>query len=184
MTTNTQKLAIGTFAKREEAEQAIDALKGANFPLDHVSVIAKHAEGTEELSGAQMSDRIDGHDVGAPIEAAQEATTDAIWGGTLVGLTSLAIPGAGPVLAAGTLGVALLTGVAGAGVSAIASRNLVKAIEDLGIPKEQARGYSDRLLQGDYLVLVKGNDTEIQQAEPVLSDRGIQTWGTFDAASA
>ncbi|MBD1904736.1 general stress protein [Funiculus sociatus GB2-A5] len=173
---------IGVFSNREEAQQGINELKASDFPMDKVSVIARDADHNDQLSGAEMSDRVGSQDVGSATGVVADAVTGATWGTVLVGLTSLAIPGVGPVLAAGSLGVALLTGVAGTGLGALASNNLVKAMTDLGIPEEQARAYSDRLHLGKYLLIVDGSDEDIHRAEAILSNKGIKDWGIFNPA--
>jgi hypothetical protein len=61
---------------------------------------------------------------------------------------------------------------------------LVRAIADLGIPEEQARVYSDRLHQDNYLVIVDGTQDEISRAEPIFSDQGIQDWGVYHPSQA
>ena len=99
-----------------------------------------------------------------------------------MGLSSLAIPGAGPILAAGSLATALTAAVAGEGAGAIATNRLVGVLADLGIPKAQAEIYGDRLINGYYLVFVDGTEQTIQQAETVLSDQGIRDWGIYNPA--
>jgi hypothetical protein len=53
-----------------------------------------------------------------------------------------------------------------------------------GIDKPQAEIYSERLLRGDYVVLIEGDDTQIQQAGDVLSQKSIQDWGIYSAVNA
>jgi hypothetical protein len=85
------------------------------------------------------------------------------------------------VIAAGSVGAALLATVASTGFEAAAIGGVVRALTDLGIPEEQARVYSDRLYQGSYLVIVEGTDDEISRAEPIISNRGIQDWAIYDS---
>ncbi|OUL36119.1 hypothetical protein BV372_08620 [Nostoc sp. T09] len=179
--------ALGVFVNSQKIEQAINELKAANFPMEQVSVIAKDVEQGEHLGEAQMSDgprptfgdRIGDQDVNTtgPVADTLTATT---WGSFLVGLSSLALPGLGAVLAAGSVGVALVSSVAGVAVSAAANQNLLKALGDLGIPEERARVYSDRLQQSYYLLIVDGTEAEIHRAEPILLDRGIEYWGIYN----
>ena len=97
----------------------------------------------------------------------------------LVGLGSLAIPGIGPMIAAGTFGASLVATVASTGVAAATFGGVVEALTDLGIPEETARIYTDRLHAGDYLVVVDGSEDDISRAQGVFSSRGIQNWGVF-----
>lgn len=43
--------------------------------------------------------------------------------------------------------------------------------------------YSERVSQGEYLVIIDGTDAEISQAEPLVNNRGIQNWATFNISS-
>jgi len=182
MVVGNQKHAFGVFSKREAAEVALHELKTSGFPMDNVSIIAKDAEQNDRVGGAQMSDHVGDQDVNTPTGVVADTLTGATWGTLLVGLSSLALPGIGPILAAGSVGAALVTGVVGTGVGAAATGNLVNALADLGIPEEQARSYSDRLLGGNYLVIVEGTDEEIDRAESILSDQGIQDWGIYNSS--
>ncbi|WP_017714738.1 hypothetical protein [Kamptonema formosum] len=92
--------------------------------MDKVSILAKDADRDDRLAGAEMSDRIGSQDVRTATGVAADAVTASTLGTVLVGLGSLAIPGVGPIIAAGSLGVALVTSVAGAGIEAVAAGGL------------------------------------------------------------
>jgi hypothetical protein len=175
-----KRRAVGVFSTRQEAEDALIDLKNSGFPMNIVSVIARDADRHDELAGADMSDRV-------MTEADEGAATGAVTGtalgglaGLLVGLGALAIPGAGPLIAAGTIGTTLATTAAGAGIGA-AGGGLVGALAGLGIADERAKVYGDRVSQGGYLILVDGTTEEIRLAESILHNRGIQEWGVYDS---
>jgi hypothetical protein len=180
MVASQVKRAVGVFPNRQTAETALNELQGANFPMERVSVIAKQAEG-EELSGVDVSDRVEGQNVDPTNTATEIASTSATVA-VMAGLSSLAIPGIGAVLAAGSAVAALAATVAGEGMSAAATGRVVKALQSMGIPQNKAEAYSDRLIQGRYVVLVEGSDPEIDRAAQVFSDRGIQEWGVYASA--
>jgi hypothetical protein len=180
MVVSDKRRAVGVFSKRQEAEQALNELKASGFSMDNVSVIARDADQGEQLGGAEISDRIGNKDVGAGTGVVGEIATESALGSVLVGLGSVAIPGVGLVIAAGSVATALIATVASTGIEAAAFSGLVKAVADLGIPEEQARIYSDRLHKGHYLVILDGTEDEIRSAEATLSNRGIQDWGIFD----
>lgn len=180
MVASQVKRAAGVFPNRQTAETALTELQSADFPMEQVSVIAKQAEG-EQLSGVGVSDRIDGQTVDPTSPATDIASTSAT-AAVMAGLTSLAIPGIGMVLAAGSAVAALAASVAGEGIAAAATGRIVKALQNMGIPQNKAETYSDRLIQGRYVVLVEGSDPEINRAAQVLSDRGIQEWGVYGSA--
>ncbi|RPI29109.1 MAG: DUF2382 domain-containing protein [Chloroflexota bacterium] len=85
-------------------------------------------------------------------------------GGLLVGLGLLAIPGIGPVLAAGPI----VTTLAGAGVGAAAG-GLVGALVNAGIPSEQAEMYVEGVKQGGTLVTVTTSDDRAGRAVDIMN---------------
>ena len=74
----------------------------------------------------------------------------------------MAIPGFGPIIAAGPI-VAALTG---AGVGAAAG-GLAGALIGLGIPKEEAETYAEAVRRGGYLVIVNATDEEAAKAADI-----------------
>jgi hypothetical protein len=179
MQNSDQKRAFGAFTNQQQAEQSLNELSASGFPMDHVSIVAKQADGEEQMSGAEVSDRIGNQDVKTPLGVVKDTFAHSSWAFVLAGLTSLAIPGIGPILAAGSLGAALVATTASTGVGALAAHNVVKALTQLGIPEAQAGVYSDHVLQGDFLVMVEGNSEEVQSAEQVFSQQGIRDWGVY-----
>jgi hypothetical protein len=179
MVVSSERRAFGVFSSRQEAEHALNELKTSGFPMDNVSMIARDAQQGEEIGGAELTPRIGNKDVGGATGVVGEIATESALGAVLVGLGSLAIPGVGPIIAAGSVATALVATVASTGIEAAALGGLVRAISDLGIPEEQARVYSDRLHQGHYLVIVDGTEDEIGRAESIFTDRGIQDWDVY-----
>lgn len=184
MTDNQQKRALGVFSTRSAVENALNDLQSSGFPMNHVSVIAKNADESQELSGAQVQDHIGNQEVGAGNATASNLAYGGATATVLLGLTSLSIPGVGAVLAAGTLAASLVASVAGVGIHAASASSLVQAMTASGIDKAQAEIYSDRLLRGDYVVLVEGSEAEMQQAANILSQKDIQDWSIYAAANA
>lgn len=178
MTLQQSLRAVGTFSSRRDAEAALNQLRESGFAMDKVSVLAKNAENDEQLGGANVNDRksseaSEGAGVGAVTGTALGGVT-----GLLIGLEALLIPGVGPFLAAGTIATTL----AGAGVGAAAG-GLVGALANLGVPEDDARGYNDRISQGDYLVTVDGTLDEIERAGMIFQNRGIRDWNIYDVSN-
>lgn len=172
--------AVGVFSTRRDVEYALNELRDSGFPMDKVSVVTKDADRGDEIAGAGVSDRVGN-------KAEEGATTGAVTGGALgglggllVGLGAVAIPGIGPIMLAGATATTIATTLAGGAIGAAAG-GLVGALIGLGIPEERARVYNDRVSRGDYLVFVDGTEAEIRRAEAILSNRGIQEWGVYDA---
>ncbi len=180
MALGLNKRAVGVFPSRRDAEQALNELRNAGFPMDKVSVVAKDADREDDLAGASMSDQVGNKaDEGAGYGAATGGTLGGITG-LLVGLGALAIPGIGPVMLAGAAATTIVTTVSGGVIGAVAG-GLIGALIGLGIPEERARVYSDRVSRGDYLVIVDGSEDEVRRAEAALHHQGIQEWGVYNA---
>lgn len=182
MVVSNQNRAIGVALNHQEVDSILEKLQSANFPLNQVSVIAKDLQPNDQFEGVETSDHLAGQSTENPTGLPADGVTTATWSTLLVGLTSLSIPGAGPILAAGTLGVSLITGLAGIGMGVVANNNLIQAFKNLGVPEEKARLYSDRLIQGNYLILLEGTEDEINRASQAFSQGGIHGWGVYSAA--
>ncbi len=180
MTSKDVTHALGVFANSQKIEQAVNALKASEFPMEKVSVIAKDVEKGESISEAQLSDHIGDQNVNTT-GVVGDTLAGATWGSVLVGLSSLALPGLGAILAAGSVGVALVSSIGSVAVGAAATQNLVKALGDLGVPEERARVYSDRLQQSYYMLILDGTKEDIERAEPILRDQGIEYWGIYNS---
>lgn len=186
------KRAVGTFSNHQDAEVALRELKESGFSMDRVSVVGRDIDRHTDVSGADTSDNL----TDATERAAQNTEADegvkkgAVAGGTLGGLTgllvglgALAIPGVGPVMLGGALATALATTLSGSAIGAAAG-GLVGGLVGLGIPEDRAKVYGDRVSRGEYLVMVDGSDDDIHRAEAILSHRGIQDWGIYDATGS
>jgi uncharacterized protein (TIGR02271 family) len=155
------KTVVGVFEDSGRAEQALQDLIDAGFERNDVSVIARGSEGeagevhetTHEGSRAGTG-AATGAGIGAAIGGA---------GGLLAGLGLLAIPGFGPIIAAGPI-VAALTG---AGVGAAAG-GLAGALIGLGIPKEEAETYAEAVRRGGHLVIVNAAGEDAAKAADIL----------------
>jgi hypothetical protein len=180
--------AIGTFSSYEAAETALHELKSRGFMMERVSIIGNDISNHAEVTGASTDRRL--ADVGNidsnNHESGETAKKGAIAGSTvggltglLVGLGAIAIPGVGPVMLAGAAATAIATAISGSVVGAVAG-SLTGGLVGLQIPEDRAQVYSDRVAQGDYLVIVEGSAIEIDAAESVFSKHRIQEWYVYD----
>lgn len=179
MATQCTQRGIGFFSEEQQAEQAIRALESANFPMDQVSIIAKQLENDVVAQGATTGHQLQGQDVNDPLKRPEQANASAFWGGLVGGLSAIAFPGAGTVFAVGAVGTALATVAAGQGAGAAASLNLERGLKSLGVPEQRAGSLSDRLINGDFMVVVDSDDQEIKQASSVLTNQDIQAWDVY-----
>ncbi|OWA33430.1 hypothetical protein B9G55_22455 [Saccharibacillus sp. O16] len=145
----TQKV-VGVFLTEREAADVVEDLKQAGFEKDHLSVITRNREEAESI--------MDPTHTKAPEGAASGAAAGGILGGVgglLAGLGALAIPGIGPLLAAGPIAAAL----AGIAVGATGG-GLVGGLIGLGISEEDAKLYDEHVGSGRVLVIVEAEDSQ------------------------
>ena len=183
-----QQRAVGSFSSYDKTELALHKLKGGGFFMDRVSVIGKDIYHHTEFTGANVSDHVvnpddlDSHENRSGATAVDGAIAGVSIGGVaglLVGLGGLIIPGVGPVMLAGATATAIATALSGGAIGALAG-SLAGSLIGLGIPEDRAKFYSDRVAQGDYLVIVEGSESEIALAESILNEHGIDNWDVYD----
>jgi hypothetical protein len=147
---------------REDAQNALRELVDMGIPREDVSLVASDAAGEYA--------RYHGRDFPAESDTAEGAATGAViggLGGLVVGLAALAIPGIGPVIAAGPLASALIAGGIGAGVGAVAG-GLVGALVDLGLSEEEAGYYAEGVRRGGTLLTVTTTENMSNRVMDVL----------------
>ncbi|MBD1913909.1 MULTISPECIES: general stress protein [unclassified Leptolyngbya] len=174
-TSNRHRRAIGTFPNRRIATQALHELRDSGFPMERVSIITRDRDRKGKLSEIAHETKADD---GAALGAAAGGALGTL-AGLLVGLGSLAIPGIGPVMLAGATATTIATTLAGTAIGAVTG-SLLGALVGLGIPEEEAKDYHDRIVRGEYLIMVEGTDREIAQAEYILHRRGIAAYRIYD----
>jgi hypothetical protein len=146
--------------------------------MERVSLIARHIE---DVEGAKEVTENHGNE--AKTGAAAGATAGTILGGVggfLVGVGVLAIPGIGPLLAAGVGIPAFASTLAGAGIGAAAG-GIIGGLVGLGIPEERAKVYNERVKSGDYLVMVNGTDDDLDRVESIMRNHNVEEFGIFEA---
>lgn len=123
------------------AKSVVNKLEAAGIPHKDISIVSHHSENKTEAG--------EGAGIGAGVGAALGAS-----GGLLAGLGMIAIPGIGPVVAAGWL-TATLAGAIGGAVAGGAAGGLIGALIDSGVPDEDAQVYAEGVRRGGTLVSVK-----------------------------
>jgi len=155
------KTVIGTFNAQESAERAVSDLRGKGFDRE-ISIVAKDDKRARAGGEREGGLRMGGDSV------FEGTTTGGVLGG-LAGLAAgagaLAIPGIGPIVAAGPI-AGLLSGAATGGIAG--------GLLDWGIPAERGRYFEDRVRQGNILVSVRTDDNKANDAAGVLRRYGCQ----------
>jgi hypothetical protein len=152
------------FGIYKSAEQrAVDSLIAVGYPSTAISVLLPDNRSTKEFAHEK--------DTKAPEGAAAGATTGGVIGGALgvlAGIGALAIPGVGPLIAAGPI----VAGLAGLGVGG-AVGGLAGALVGMGIPEYEAKRYEGQVKDGGTLLSVHCDTSEqISRAKELLKGTG------------
>ena len=153
-----------------DATAAVQQLEALGISHDDISLVANNAHGRHGgETGADVND--DG-------DVSRGTTTGALLGGAgglLAGLGLLAIPGLGPIVAAGWLAAT----AAGAGIGAAggaATGGLVGALKESGHTDEDAHVYSEGVRRGGTLVSARVPDDRVTEAQAALDgNRAVDT---------
>lgn len=155
----------GIYPSRVATEAAVDQFKIAGFNIEDVSVLFSSPTGTKQFAHENSTK--------VPEGAATGGLSGATVGGVLgwlAGIGSLAIPGAGPFIAAGPI----MATLAGAGVGAVVG-GLTGALVGLGIPEYEAKRYESRINEGGILLSVHADDSAwSSKAHEILKRTGAE----------
>lgn len=158
----------------QKAEQIVERLQSSGFPATEISILLPDTEGSHDIGHVKAT------------KAPEGATTGGVAGGVtggvlglLAGIGALAIPGVGPLIAAGPI-MAALSGAAIGGTTG----GIVGGLVGLGIPEIEAKRYEEKLKTGNYLVAVRvRNDDEEDRAEQIFEDAGAEDVTTSSMSS-
>ena len=166
---------FGIYPNTTAAEFAVNRLVDGGFSNDDVSVLMSDVDATKEFAHEKATKAPEGTTVGV--------TTGGVVGGTiglLAGIGALAIPGVGPLIAAGPIMGAL----AGLGVGG-AVGGLVGALVGMGIPEYEAKRYEGRVKDGGVLLSVHcDTSAEISRAKDMLKETGAEDISSSGEESA
>lgn len=153
----------------DEATKVAAAINGLGLPEVQASVAGderlrkRFDDGYGATTATTTDAPTDGMTTGAGIGAAAGGGA-----GLLAGLGVLAIPGLGPVVAAGWLAATAL----GAAGGALAG-GTIGALAELGLDEDEAEVYAETLRRGGVLVSIRFPDSRREQVMSVL-DRSVQ----------
>jgi hypothetical protein len=148
-----------------QAEIIVDQLRAAGFSSNDISVLFPDKRGTQDFAHEQHTK--------APEGATTGASTGGLVGGALgwlAGIGALAIPGAGPLIAAGPIMAALSGAAVGAAVGGIAG-----ALVGMGIPEYEAKRYEGKIREGNILISVHTETSEeVSRAKQICEEAGAR----------
>lgn len=178
MTLQKERTTIGVFARCSDIQLVVQELKASNFPMHKVSIIARNVEEESDIASVEVKVRTGKNTSSENAEAFRSGTLGGVTG-LLVDLVVWVISGIGRVTLAGAQATAIATTLRGGAINATAG-DLHGVLLGLGIPKEQAQGYSDLICKGYYLVIVTGRDIEIRLAKRIFNRRDTQQWSIYE----
>jgi hypothetical protein len=158
-----KKAVFGIYKSSAHAERAVDQIAAAGFSHNDISVLLPDNMSSKEFAHEKNTKAPEGTTTGV--------ATGGVVGGTLgllAGIGALAIPGVGPLIAAGPIMGAL----AGVGVGG-AVGGLIGALVGMGIPEYEAKRYEGRVKNGGVLLSVHCDTSdEIKRAKALLDATG------------
>jgi hypothetical protein len=170
------------FDRYADAHEAVTDLELAGVNADDISLIANNADGV-----------LGPHDV-VTADIGKGATAGGLIGGAgalLAGVGLIAIPGLGPVVAAGWL-VSMLLGAGVGAAAGAAAGGLVRVLQAHGESEDDAHVYAEAVRRGSTLVSARIPDEIADEAEAILArNRSVETatraakykaagWSRFD----
>ncbi|MFL5027582.1 MAG: YsnF/AvaK domain-containing protein, partial [Microvirga sp.] len=166
----TNKTITAFFDRYEDASEAVRRLEAAGVSRGDISLIASNEGDRYSSHASRTFDGTNHHDDDVSDGAGTGATVGTLAGGgagLLAGLGMLAIPGLGPVVAAGWLVSTLVGAGAGAAIG-----GLTGALVDAGVDENDAHAYAEGVRRGGALVTVRASDTEVDRIVDILDDEG------------
>ena len=172
------KTVSGLFDDYDDALTATNKLQSLGISREDVSLVANNSD--DWYDKRRTTTTADGSEVGA--DAAGGAGIGAVLGGAggaLAGLGLLAIPGIGPVVAAGWLASTAL-GVAAGAVAGGAAGGIVGAMTSDGVPEKEAHVYAEGVRRGGTLVSARVPDDRVAEAQAILDENRRVDWTARD----
>ena len=166
-----QQTVTALFDRYEDASNAVAKLEAGGIPHSDISLVSnnegdRHAgllgHGRDHVSADTEQKAKDGVGTGATLGTIVGGAA-----GLLTGLGMIAIPGVGPVVAAGWL-VATLTG---AGVGAAAG-GLAGGLTGAGVSEKDAHAYGEGVRRGGTLVTVRADEARGPMVMDILEQHG------------
>lgn len=161
----SNKAVFAIVKSEDQAVGIVDDLKAAGFSSDDISALFPDKKGTRDFAHEQKTK--------APEGAATGAGVGGLLGGALgwlAGIGALAIPGVGPLIAAGPI-MGLLSGAA----AGAATGGLVGALVGYGMPELEAKQYEGKVKGGNILLSVHTDDgDEVSRVKDIFKRNGAE----------
>ena len=158
MSANNSVVAI--YQSHSGAENAVKELQRGGIDMHKLSIVGKGNHTDEQVVGYyNAGDRMK-----------YWGKLGAFWGGfwaLLFGSAVFVVPGLGPILAAGPVVAWIVAGLEGA-VEVGALGALGAGLYSIGIPKDSVVKYETALKTDQFLLIVHGTATEVEEARDII----------------
>lgn len=152
------KTVVGVFESHDQAEKAVAQMRKSGFDTNEISIAAKEQQnqnngGDEDTLGMGMPGG---------------TTTGGVLGGLAglaLGAGAIAVPGLGPIIAAGPI-AGMLSGAATGGIAG--------GLIDMGIPEERGQYYENEVKSGKVLAAVRAHEQKVQEAADIFRSHGAK----------
>jgi hypothetical protein len=161
----SNKAVLGLVNNYAQAETIVGELQRAGFSNNDISALFPDKAGTRDFAHEQNTKAPEGAVAGAGAGGAIGGTI-----GLLAGIGALAIPGLGPLIAAGPIMAALSGAAAGA-----AAFGMAGALIGMGIPEVEAKQYEGKIKGGNILLSVHVEDSDERARAKKILERGGAT---------
>lgn len=145
----------------EQAERIIGDLKLAGFGNNDISALLPDKRTTKDFAHEHNTKAPEGAVTGGAAGLGVGAVV-----GWLAGIGALAIPGVGPLIAAGPIMGALAGGAVGG-----ATGGIIGALVGMGIPEFEAKRYEEKVRDGNILLSVHTEDGKQRDAAKEIFKR-------------
>ena len=154
------------YKDHDTGARVVAELERSGIPHSDISIIANNDTGWFDQNRSSRIDRdadgVDDRAEGAATGAGIGATLGGL-GGLLAGLGIMAIPGIGPVVAAGWLASTAALALAGG-----ATGGLIGALTQSGVGEDEARTYAEGVRRGGTLVTVRADESRRAAVESIM----------------
>lgn len=157
------------YDRYEDAQHAVNSLEAAGVPSTDISIVSNNSDewyrsdGRVDRDADGIDDQGEAAGTGAGIGAGVGGAA-----GLLAGLGLLAIPGLGPVVAAGWLAATAVGAAAGA-----ATGGVIGALTGAGVSNDDAEAYAEGVRRGGTLVSARVSDADAVRFEVLLDKSAV-----------